>query len=80
MFFQTFNGWELEGTKRQKMKCPNCSHETDHMVAVIPYGPQLGVIFSKKPLAGMRKYRLVCSVCENQTKELTKEQAYSLVK
>ena len=78
MFFKQFNGWELDGAKTVSCKCTNCNNTVEHYVYVAPHGPQMGIVFMKKSLVGMRKYFLARPICGNLTKELTKEQAYSL--
>ena len=78
MFFKEFNGWVLENSKTVEKKCTNCSNTGDHVVYVAPHGPQLGLVFMKKSLVGMRKYFLVCSICGNVTDEISKEQAMAM--
>lgn len=78
MIFKRFEGWALKGAKTTTSKCSNCNNTADHIVHVAPYGPQFGVVFRKKPLAGMKKYFLVCSICGHPSRELTKPQALAM--
>jgi hypothetical protein len=78
VFFKSQDGWVMENAIPQKMRCPNCSNTSDHLVYVHPYGPQVGLIFLRKPLLSMKQYFLACSICSHLTKELTKEQAQSM--
>jgi sulfatase modifying factor 1 len=75
MFFRDFQGWRLENSATQSLKCSNCGNTTDHYVYVAPIGIQLGAVFLKKPLLGARKHFLACPVCGNLSKELSKSQA-----
>jgi ribosomal protein S27E len=77
MFSKSFNGWVLPSSQSQKIKCPKCGKTTEHIVAVIPKGPQLGI--GLIPVFGKRRYALVCLGCRNETKQLTKDQANSFV-
>lgn len=78
MFLKQYEGWKMEGTSCRTLKCTHCNNTADHFVYVAPYGPQLGIVFMRKPLVGMRKYFLACPVCGFLAQELTREQAESL--
>jgi hypothetical protein len=78
VFFKSGKAWRLEGCSTVARKCSNCGNTTEHVVVVAPRGPQLGLIFLRKPLLGMRKYFLVCPVCSSAEVDLTKEQAYAM--
>ncbi len=78
MFFKEYNGWELAGAKTVTMRCENCGNTAEHFVYVAPSGPQLGIVFLRKPLLGARKYFLTCRVCGLLAKELTKAQAEAM--
>ena len=80
MFFGRVNGWPLEGADTEVLKCEHCGNTAEHFVYVAPKGIQLGVIFMKKPLLGMKKYFLACPVCGYLPKEITKEQAMAMVR
>jgi len=79
MFIKEFKGWPLENATTHSIKCSNCGNTTDHYVYVAPVGFQVGIVFSKKPLLGKRKYFLACPTCDNLSKELTKQQAEAMV-
>lgn len=78
MFFQTFDGWVMEGSRTVSQKCTHCGNTSDHFVYVAPKGPQMGLIFRKKPLLGAKSYFLVCSICRYSVRELTKAQAEAM--
>lgn len=78
MFFVACNGWPQENSATESLRCQHCGNTTDHQVFVEPNGPQLSFIFLKKPLAGFKKYFLVCPTCGHQAKEITKEQAAAM--
>jgi Zn finger protein HypA/HybF involved in hydrogenase expression len=78
MFLKTYSGWKLENTKLVELKCDACNNTSEHYVYVHPYGPQLGLIFLKKPLLTKKQYFLACPICRNLTVELTEQQAMSL--
>lgn len=78
MFIKSYNTWKLEDTKTVELKCSHCSNTTSHFVCVAPHGVQFGIVFMKKPIVGMKKYFLQCPICDNLSKEITREQAYAL--
>ena len=78
MFLQNFQTWPLEGAKTVTAECPYCNNTSEQYVCVAPYGPQVGIVFRKKPVAGMKKYWLACPVCNRAVKKITKEQAKAL--
>lgn len=78
MFFMRGKAWPLEGAQAVQRICSNCNNTSGHVVYVAPHGPQLGLIFLRKPLVGLRKYFLVCPVCGQSSQELTKEQAFAM--
>jgi hypothetical protein len=75
MFLKQYNGWPLENSSTQTLKCPHCGNTTDHFVYVAPHGFQIGLAFMSRPLLGAKKYFLACPTCSNLTREITKEQA-----
>lgn len=78
MFIKTWNGWNLEDAKQISQKCEHCGNTTEHFVYIRPHGPQVGIVFMKKPLLSKKQYLLVCPTCNFVAKELTKEQAYAM--
>ena len=78
MFVKASNGWIMENTTTQRMKCVGCANMTEHVVYVHPHGPQVGLIFLSRPLLTMKQYFLACPICSHLAKQLTKEQAQSL--
>jgi hypothetical protein len=80
MFIKQFNGWPLENSVAQAMRCSNCGNTTDHFVYVAPHGFQVGLAFLSRPLLGGKKHFLACPTCNNLTREITKEQAAALVR
>jgi len=80
MFWKDYGAWLLKGASTQELKCQNCGNTTDHDVYVVPRGFQLGIVFMKRSLVGMRSYFLVCPTCGFMGKQLTKEQAVAMRK
>jgi hypothetical protein len=80
MFLKQYEGWHLQNSLTKTLKCTHCGNTTDHFVYVAPHGIQVGLIFMSKPVLGMRKYFLACPTCDHLTRELTKEQAQTLVR
>lgn len=80
MFWTNYwNGWTLKGARTVEQKCCKCGNTGNHFVYVLPKGHQLGLIFLKKPLIGRRQYFLVCPTCAYLARELTKQQAQSMM-
>lgn len=80
MFIKQYNGWAMENTNTQTLKCPHCRNTADHIIYVAPHGFQLGLAFMSRPLLGGKKYFFACPTCGNLTREITKEQAEALVR
>jgi hypothetical protein len=80
MFVKQYNGWEMENSITQSLKCPHCRNTTDHFVYVVPHWLQFGLVFMSRPLLGAKKYFFACPTCGNLTREITKEQAKALVR
>jgi hypothetical protein len=78
MFFRSYQGWKLEGSRSMQQRCSHCGNTCDHIVYVEPRGIQIGVIFSKKPLIGARNYYLTCSICGDPAQQLTYDQAMAM--
>ena len=80
MFIKDYKANPVKGTKKVKIDCPNCDNEAEHQVYEDYYGPQIGIIFMKKPLISKKRYFLVCPICGNVNKQISKEQVKSLKK
>lgn len=78
MFIKNYRGWRLENSGTISDTCANCHNTGQHFVYVAPVGFQMGVVFSRKPLLGAKKYFLACPVCGHLSKELSREQALAL--
>lgn len=78
MFFVQYKAWPQENSSTELLKCSHCGNTTQHQVYVEPTGPQFSFIFLSRPLAGFKKYSLVCPTCGHQAKELTKAQAAAM--
>lgn len=78
MFIKNWEATPVKNTKKVKMICSNCNNETEHEVFAEPFGPSIGFIFAKKPWLSFKHYYLVCPICKNGTKKLTKEQMNAL--
>jgi len=74
MFIKKYQPLLIKNTKTVELTCSHCGNKTKHQIHEVYYGPQVGIIFLKKPLLSLKKYYLVCPICSNATKELTKEQ------
>lgn len=77
MFIKTYNANPVKDIEPIKMNCPNCNNKSDHQVYENYYGPQIGIIFMKKPLLSKKQYLLVCTICESVNKQISKEQVES---
>ncbi len=75
VFIKNWGGWELEGFKGVELDCPKCHNKTEHAVCAFPVGVTVGLPFFKKPWWSLKKFVLVCPICQNLTKELTKQEA-----
>ena len=64
----------MSGTKTVSKKCVSCKNTSEHVVWKEPHGPQIGTIFSRTKMLGMKKYYLICPVCSTVERELTREQ------
>lgn len=78
MFITSYRGWRLDGSQTVLDTCANCHNTAPQFVYVAPVGFQMGVVFSRKPLLGARKYFLACPVCGHLIKELSREQALAM--
>ncbi|MCB9805808.1 hypothetical protein H6775_01445 [Candidatus Nomurabacteria bacterium] len=78
MFIIQPEGEIVKGTKTLSKQCEHCGNVTDHFVWKQPYGFQVGTIFSRRKTLGMKKYYLVCPVCKQADRELTREQALNM--
>lgn len=74
MFIKSYKASPIKNTKTVELVCSNCKNKTKHQIYEVYYGPQMGLIFLKKPLLSLKKYCLVCPTCGNLTKEISKEQ------
>lgn len=74
MFIKNYQPIPIKNTKFVELVCSNCNNRTQHRIHEAYYGPQIGLIFLKKPLLSLKKYYLICPICRNATKEISKEQ------
>ena len=73
MFIKNWEATLVENTKKVKMTCDNCGKEDEQRIYEVP-GIGFGLIFLKKPLLATKKYYFICPICNNITKQITKEQ------
>lgn len=76
MFIKEYSDSILKNTRTIKIKCLNCNNESEHVIC-IHHKMGVGFIFLKDPILSLKKYYLVCPICSNISKELTKEQVDS---
>lgn len=74
MFIKTYQPALIKNTKKVELLCSNCGNKTKHQIHEVYYGPQVGFVFLKKPLLSLKKYFLMCPICNNATKQITKAQ------
>ena len=74
MFIKNWQPMPVKNTKKIKMTCNHCGNDSEHAIHEAPYGVCIGVVFAKKPLLSLKKYYFVCPICNNGTKEISKEQ------
>lgn len=68
-------GKPLEGFKTVELTCPKCHNRSDHVPCAFPVGVAIGLPFYYWSL---KKRYLVCPICHNPTKELTKSEVTAL--
>lgn len=68
----------MEGHKEVALECPKCHNTTGHVVCAFPDGVCVGLPFLRKPWWSLKKFFLICPVCHNPTKQLTKSEAAKL--
>lgn len=77
VFIKNWDSPVVEGTKTVSLVCTHCGNQTEHQVRVAHHFG-VGVIFMKTPLLSYKKYYLVCPICTNATRQLTKEEVGAL--
>jgi hypothetical protein len=78
MFIKKWDTPVVEGTKALNLVCANCHNHADHHARTFFVGPSIGIVFMKTPLLSMRRYGLVCSICGNLARELTRAEVDAL--
>lgn len=73
MLFQNHNYWKESDCKTVLMQCPHCHNTTEHFVIGGLNGLSLGLIFlPQKYHIGKKQYALMCPICNNISKLITK--------
>lgn len=79
MIFCEREYWKEKECKKITLKCPKCRNTTLHYVVGILKGPSIGIIFlPQKYYLGPKQYGLMCPICNNITKIISKEKKEEL--
>jgi len=57
MFLVKPRGVVLKGSKTISQHCANCNNDADFVIWREPFGFQVGTIFSRTNMVGMKKYK-----------------------
>jgi len=72
-FFNGNNSWRIDNAKTVTKKCLNCNNTGEHYAIGCFSGLHIGFIFQPTSTRlGPKKYFLVCPVCGQPSKELSK--------
>jgi len=80
MFITNWQPILIENSQSVTMTCPNCGNHAKHQVYKQAYGLAIAIPFMSQPLISNYNYFLLCSICNNPTKKISKEEMQSLLK